>query len=85
LPEPNNADVARAEARFGHADLAQLQEGRRLYLARCGTCHALREPLSLEPDAWVAQVHDMRVNKGAHISPTEETRIDEYLVSISSR
>ena len=85
LPQANAADAARVAARFGNPSLSELQQGRSLYLARCGTCHALRDPRSESAEAWSAQVRDMRTNKGVLLSPDEERRITAYLVSISAR
>jgi mono/diheme cytochrome c family protein len=65
--------------------LAELQEGRRLYSARCGSCHALRDPLSLPPSAWGEQVNDMRSKRGVRLSAAEAEQITDYLVAISSR
>jgi cytochrome c5 len=85
LAEPNAADAARVQSRLAGSKLSDLQDGRRLYLARCGTCHALPEPGSLAPDAWGAQVHDMRTEQGVRLSDEEERHITAYLVAISAR
>ena len=83
-PLPSAADATRVQGRFAGSNVESLREGRSLYVARCGTCHALRDPASLSADAWPEQVHDMRI-KGARMSDEEEQRITAYLMAISSR
>ena len=85
LPAPNAADVTRRSSLDRTSTLIDLEQGRELYRSRCGSCHALRNPLSLGPDAWVGQVRDMRENKGVHLSPEDARRITAYLVAVSSR
>ena len=86
LPQPNAADLARSRGRLDSVStLSDLEEGRELYRSRCGSCHALRDPMSLQPESWIEQVRDMREKKGVRLSPDEARRITSYLVSISSR
>jgi len=85
LPQPNAADAARLDGRFGQTNVPELEHGRTLYSSRCGSCHALREPGSEKPDAWREEVHEMRAKKGVRMSDDEERLITAYLISISSR
>src|SRR5256885_30103 len=48
------------------ASLADLQRGRITYSRRCGSCHALREPGSVAPEAWGGMVEKMRKTEGVH-------------------
>ena len=80
LPVPNTADAARTKS-----SVRDLELGRGLYGSRCGSCHALRDPVSIAPKAWSAEVNDMRTKNGVHLSDDEAQRITDYLVSISSR
>jgi mono/diheme cytochrome c family protein len=84
-PLPSAADATRVQARFTGSSVESLREGRTLYLARCGSCHALRDPSSLPPDAWAGEVRDMRTSKGVRLNPEDEQRITAYLVAVSSR
>ncbi|MEP7051127.1 MAG: cytochrome c [Pseudomonadota bacterium] len=86
LAVPNAADVTRPQSHLnGVSTLSDLQQGRELYQARCGSCHALRDPMSLQPESWAAQVRDMRDKKGVRLSATEARQITAYLTAISSR
>ena len=80
------ADVTRPRGRLDSAStLSDLQEGRELYRSRCGSCHALRDPTSLQPESWIEQVRDMREKKGVRLSSDEARRITAYLLAVSSR
>jgi mono/diheme cytochrome c family protein len=48
-PEPVAADAARAAPHFPGVTLSELQQGRSLYMSRCGGCHALKRPVELPP------------------------------------
>jgi cytochrome c5 len=85
LPQPLAADAARLGGSLAGTSVHELELGRTLYSSRCGSCHALRDPASEMPEAWRAEVHEMRSKKGVRISDDEERRITAYLVSISSR
>jgi len=85
LPQPNAADAARLHGSGAELGLQDLELGRALYSSRCGSCHALRDPASERPEAWGAEVHEMRAKKGVRLTDDEEQRITAYLVSISSR
>jgi len=85
LPTHNAADVTRRSALDRSITLSDLDQGRELYRSRCGSCHALRDPLSLGPEAWALQVRDMQEKKGVHLSSEEARRITAYLVAVSSR
>ena len=84
LPEPVAADAVRNSADAGMS-LSDLQRGRTLYLARCGACHALRDPLSEPARAWGGEVQAMRSQNGVHLSDEEARQISGYLSAIASR
>jgi mono/diheme cytochrome c family protein len=85
LPHATNADAARVNASFPGATVAQLEQGRSLYVERCAGCHQLREPASEAPLAWPHLVAEMRDDHGVHLTSDEEQGIVAYLVSVSSR
>ncbi|HXG63095.1 MAG TPA: hypothetical protein VNO22_17115 [Planctomycetota bacterium] len=74
IPEP--------DARMAGGDgelLAQLREGRRLYVDRCSGCHALFPVDRYSDEAWVAEVEEMtRLNK-VRLKPSEKERLLLYL------
>jgi mono/diheme cytochrome c family protein len=79
MPEPTVADASRGSARFPDLTLAELQQGRTLYLSRCGSCHALKRPAELSPEQWRTEVDDMRNNNGVTLSDAEARAIVRYL------
>jgi mono/diheme cytochrome c family protein len=84
LPEPTSAHVALAQRSEPGASLEDLQRGRTLYLRRCGTCHALRDPSAYDADEWRAQVERMEKVHKVHLSAEEETDILRYLTTTGS-
>ena len=82
LPQPSAAD---AKHGFAGVGLDELKQGRVLYIARCGGCHALRDPDSEPAAAWSREVHEMRTKNGVALSDEEERWISAYLIAIASR
>lgn len=83
IPRPTEADRARGATRFPDLTLAELTEGRTLYVSRCGSCHALKRPTELTAGQWEAEVGEMREKNGVKLSDAEARAIVRYL-TISS-
>lgn len=81
-PEPTTADAARAAERWPGTDVSTLNQGRSLYVRRCGNCHALYAPAELTESEWRASVAEMR--ERAHVQPNEEGLILKYLVTVGA-
>jgi mono/diheme cytochrome c family protein len=79
LPEPTVADANRGSAHFPDLTLSELQQGRKLYLSRCGSCHTLKRPAELPPEQWQEEVSEMRTKNGVKLSDTEAQAIVRYL------
>ena len=77
-PPATAADAARA-----HASLADLNEGRSLYLAHCGACHTPPSPSSQPVAEWPAHVDEMQTR--AHLSHEQAELVKQYLVTLASR
>lgn len=84
LPEPNAAHVAALVARGEKVELGELERGRSLYVSRCSSCHALKEPRQLSPDAWVTAMRKMETDEGVVLEKREALAIERYLVAVSS-
>jgi cytochrome c5 len=85
---PSQTDVDRMAAKFPGYTLAELNEGKGLYEANCGTCHALKKPTSEPESEWRRIVPDMvrKVNKnGMVLDNAKEERILKYLITMSGR
>lgn len=82
LREPTAADASLAAKRWPGTTLALLNEGRTLYVRRCGTCHALYAPTELAEPEWRESIAEMR--ERAHVQPREEDLILKYLVAVGA-
>ncbi|MCB9729592.1 MAG: hypothetical protein H6744_08225 [Deltaproteobacteria bacterium] len=80
---PTEGDVAGVRPAYPDATLAQLEEGHRLYRARCGSCHRPHSPGELAPDAWPDIVADMA--ERAALSPDQSRAVTRFLVAVSIR
>ena len=79
LPRPTAADVSRGAAHFPDLTLAELEQGRSLYVGRCGSCHTLKRPGELAPQQWDHEVTEMREKNGVKLSDAEARAIVRYL------
>ncbi len=61
-----------------NANLAQLKEGRRLYIENCSGCHNLHLPIEYSMEEWKDNLDDMQ--RKAKISDAEKELIYEFLV-----
>ena len=79
VPEPTVADASRGSAHFPDLTLGELQQGRTLYVSRCGSCHTLKRPAELAPQQWDQEVGEMREKNGVKLSDAEAQAIVRYL------
>lgn len=84
IPRPTAADAARASAHFPDVTLSELEQGRSLYLNRCGSCHALKRPGELAPERWPGEVSEMREKNGVRLSDIEARAIVRYLTTAAT-
>lgn len=83
LPEPQAADATWATARWPDMSIERLRAGRELYAQKCSSCHALKAPDAVAPDAWASEVADMRAKRGSQLTDEEAELIVRYLVTES--
>jgi len=83
VPAVTPADASRAAVRWPGTEIAQLDHGRSLFVAHCGSCHLPPSPASLAADRWPAQVQEMRERAG--LSVGEATLVEQYLITVASR
>jgi hypothetical protein len=57
--------------------LSELHEGRRVYIASCGSCHNLYKPQSFSNEEWAHQVDEMKDE--AKINDAQASLILKYL------
>jgi mono/diheme cytochrome c family protein len=70
---PTSATVSDPE------ELTSLQQGRKLYIDHCGSCHNLYKPDSYSKEKWTHQMQEMKVE--AKISDAQADLILDYLTS----
>jgi hypothetical protein len=75
----------RAHRRWPSTSMAQLQEGRALYVEKCASCHALKTPNAVPADRWPGEIARMRTQHGVRLSDAEATTMERYLWSVASR
>ena len=81
--EPNGRDAQWAATRWPSATLEQLESGRRVFSARCSSCHGLPSPDSKTPDQWANVIDEMAPR--AHLSPEDRDAVLRYLSAESQR
>lgn len=67
---PSAADVT------ANATLAQLQEGRALYVSHCASCHSLYNPDNYSASSWRSYV--AKYGSRAGLTPAQETLVGLY-------
>lgn len=82
IPQPTAKHVELAGRNGQVTTLETLKVGRSLYIGRCGACHALKEPGSIEPADWPEMVQRMAEN--AKLNEDQERAITQYLVGVSA-
>jgi hypothetical protein len=83
FPHPNQGHVAAAQKQRAGITLQDLEQGRKLYLSRCGGCHQLIEPNSVAASKWPDEVAEMQ--ERAKLETQQVDRIVAYLVTVSAR
>jgi cytochrome c5 len=81
-------DIERGQKLYPGYTLAELNEGKSLYDAKCSTCHDLVKPSHESPEAWkkiVPKMSEISNKDGKTISSKEENLILKYLVTMSSK
>ena len=77
-PVATEADAARAGV-----TVAELNQGRTLFVRHCSTCHLPPRPREFPPEAWPGHVAEMRERAG--VSHDEQALIERYLVTMATR
>lgn len=83
IPEPTPAHVERARASNPDVSLADLQQGRELFIGRCAGCHALPLPSDHSPKEWATVLE--RMTPLAQLDEDESARVESYLAATSQR
>lgn len=84
LPHPTSQHLNVARQSEPNVSLADLDRGRSLYVQKCGTCHALRDPGSLPPGQWRHEIDEMESKQGVRLKSNESEDIYRYLAAVSA-
>jgi cytochrome c5 len=83
LVRPTKADGERAAARWPGSGLAELEQGRAIFVAKCGRCHELVLPEDLPAAEWPQQLGKMAGK--AKLSAGQRELVERYLVTLAER
>ena len=81
IARPTDSDAAWASGEWPGTTRVALEDGRDLYVHKCGGCHALHEPAKFPEAHWRERVDEMGNRAG--LGPLEKDHILRYLVAIS--
>ena len=76
IPEPT-MEMAGGDA----TSFETLREGRRLYVAKCSSCHALIAPGTRTDDVWREEVDEMLLKKKIRMAPGDREKLLAYLTA----
>ena len=82
LPEPTEESASQASQKWPGTTLANLQDGKHLYLQNCMACHNLHSPSEFTPERWGDILEKMQ--QKARIDDPTKDLILRYLVVTSS-
>ncbi|HTU59484.1 MAG TPA: hypothetical protein VMF89_13635 [Polyangiales bacterium] len=85
FPEPNSQQLARAQAKNPNVRIQNLEQGRDLYLSKCGTCHGLTDPARFDQAGWKSTVERMRTEHDVKLTDAQAADIVAYLASATAR
>lgn len=83
LPRPTAQHVEVARAADPKVTLEDLSRGRTLYGARCGSCHALKDPAVAPQEGWQHELDEMEEQHGVRLTATDTRDIVRYLDAMS--
>ncbi len=84
VPQPSVADVERVQPIEPGLTLAEMQQGRAVYVQRCSSCHPVHGPGEYRGDQWPGLVTKMQREKKVKIPEQERVVMERYLVAFSS-
>ena len=80
IPEPDRSDAGgRDEV------LAELRQGRGVYVEKCGGCHRLYDVDAYGDEEWRGHVKDMVGEKLVKLTPGEHAVLLRYLTAVNSK
>jgi cytochrome c5 len=81
-PRVTPADAERAQQRWPSITVAELDQGRSLFVGHCGTCHLPPKPTDYAPETWPGHVSDMRERAG--LTFDDQQLVERYVITMAS-
>lgn len=78
---PADQDAERARGRWSESGITSLQQGHKLYINKCGSCHFLYRPYQYSEQEWMKFIPDMR--EKARLTQDEFDLIVRYVITMS--
>lgn len=79
-PVPGDAQLAMAKSRWPEANLANLENGKRIFSDPCTKCHGMSRIESHSEQEWMDLISDM--SQRAKITPSEKNDLTMYVISM---
>jgi cytochrome c5 len=79
VPRPTPAQLEVASVRWPDTTLDDLEEGRRLYVRRCSSCHNLPLPTARTIEEWPPIIEDM--GEYAQFDEHQTELVERYVIS----
>lgn len=81
VPHPDERALGKARSEDPTVTLADLQEGRKLYVSNCSGCHNLHIPSQFGDSEWSRWVETMR--ERSRLTSEETVSITRYLIAVN--
>jgi cytochrome c5 len=83
LPSATPVDAKRASVTWPGTTVAELNQGRQIYLSKCSSCHQPVQPGSIAPKEWPQHIDEMKTR--SKLDDREVRLIERYLVTMSEQ
>lgn len=80
---PSGRDASWASQKWPGTTVADLEQGRTVFVSHCAGCHNLPSPGSKTPDEWASVVGEMAA--GARLDAADQDLVLRYLSAVSDR
>jgi cytochrome c556 len=81
LAQPTAEDARRAVLQWPDATLDELERGRKIYVARCSSCHDLYLPRDETPSKWPGILDAMGAR--CKLSSVERRAVERFLTTLA--
>src|SRR5512138_1891631 len=78
LPKPTEKEVAKGRILYKNLTLEELEQGRQIYINRCGSCHQLYVPSQVGRDVWHKQL-DRMVTQFSKLDSVKAGLVRKYI------